>query len=1112
MSIKKTLLLLFFLFSLSSQRLRGFKIPGKDSFIPIEHGVPTLIELTDTKNEIYFSFENKFDSSDIAINIKNAHQYTTSMYFYDSYENIKTDKNGEYINFMKELDLSEKLHYISSTKKNTYYIIIKDSGNYATKDYITIFNENDTIELKEDQPFLIPMFFQNNKYTFSFKGEKDEYINLDININDKTFSESIIIKKNGVEVEQAEKNKGIITLNEDKEEGEYIIYIASTYGEIYKNIESYIILRKSKNKVRLLEPEKEINLYYSNTNDLFFYINLDKYELNEENIITFKMSHNASKNKLIQYCYAKNMNFMEFNEDKIISKMVSHEEESESFFNRLNTLDIIYHLYYKRTQPIEENTISLLLIHCNIQIDDEVYFEPEKISIFPSLQASIIDFSEKEKINEKVSLKEYTPKIYKIKIPIKENIDDNKLSYVFYTSSKIQTIYENTMLNSDYGNEELMQIYAISNNQLKNEKEKNKIIYIKIFGGEQEINFRAESTESEINYIHGDSRLYKTISQQHLNCGDSFYLIGSYSFLASDSYFFLEEIYGKYDLYYKNEILDNDTDILTNGNNNYLIDSKLGNLTSTFDIIELKCQNPGYFNLYILKNESIQTLVLYQRQVAIVQKGSISIQIPEIKEGQTNINLEISTPLGKEIEIKTDKGNTKLDNNHRYYQVQYNKDSYNKNIALNILEDFTVISTRLTDNNLYQIVEKTSAKINEENILFVLKNEKNYKNVNITIDRVRKDYTFTIFKGDINYGIDMILSGYDTIPLSSNKYLINIILSNPYIKSDSMKSDKEESPFYIAFHVDDPEGYQKDISVKYNDIDQYEEWENLIIKTLPVSENKKYNLKIDKEVKKLSILYQSCGNSLKEINLYSYDDLINNFKNKNRFNIKVFNNYLIPEQIEPVFINDEGNNHTGAQISLLLNEISQKDIDDLYNDNINKISQNGKVLKWNQLKGAKEYTIYIFNKNNKDLKYIENICYLDYIKNKKIEIGNETDPTYIGIYTTQSNSYNIKEEGVYNVTVVANLEGNIPLKYIFKEFVYDSSLPPSDETNDDDEGDNTLLIVLVTVIPITLIIIGVVVYILWKKREKNIEKLLPDENEVNQGLVRESVVPNQEQE
>ena len=1108
MSFKYRFILLFLLFFLSSQRLRGYSIPGKDSFIHIKNGEQTLIELSNDKKELYYSFDNIYDSSDIIILTKYAHQYTTTMYFYDSYENIKTNSDGEYINYIKDLDLSEKLNYITSSKKCTYYIIIKDAGGYSSKDYITIFNEKDNLELKEDKPFIIPMFFNNNLYTLYFNGEKDEDINIELNINNIDFSQSIIILKNNVEIMRAEKNKGIIPLNEDKEKGIYKIYISSINNEIYKNIKSSIILRKSNNKVRLLEPEKEIKLYYSNSNDFFFYVNLDNYELNEENIITFKISHNAYKNKLVQYCYAKNMNFKEFDDNKLISNMPSHEEESESYFNKLNTLEIINHLYFSRNKPIEQNTKSFLLVHCNIKIEDDKYFDPEEINIYLSSQSSNIDFSDKNKINEIVNIKEYIPKIYKIKLPIK----DNK-SYIFYTNVKIQAIYENTMLNSDYNKEELMQIYAISNTKLKNEKDNYKIIYIKLFGAEQKINFKAESTDSEIyfTYTNSNIRPYKTINQQHLNCGDSFYFIGSYSSLISDSYFFLEEIYGKYDLYYKNEILDNDTDILTNGNNNYLIDSKFGNLTSTFDIIELKCQNPGYFNLYILKNESIQTLVLYQRQVAIVQKGSISIQIPEIKEGQTNINLEISTPLGKEIEIKTDKGNTKLDNNHRYYQVQYNKDSYNKNIALNILEDFTVISTRLTDNNLYQIVERTSAKINEENILFVLKNEKNYKNVNITIDRVRKDYTFTIFKGDINYGIDMILSGYDTIPLSSNKYLINIILSNPYIKSDSMKSDKEESPFYIAFHVDDPEGYQKDISVKYNDIDQYEEWENLIIKTLPVSENKKYNLKIDKEVKKLSILYQSCGNSLKEINLYSYDDLINNFKNKNRFNIKVFNNYLIPEQIEPVFINDEGNNHTGAQISLLLNEISQKDIDDLYNDNINKISQNGKVLKWNQLKGAKEYTIYIFNKNNKDLKYIENICYLDYIKNKKIEIGNETDPTYIGIYTTQSNSYNIKEEGVYNVTVVANLEGNIPLKYIFKEFVYDSSLPPSDETNDDG-GDNTLLIVLVTVIPITLIIIGVVVYILWKKREKNIEKLLPDENEVNQGLVRESVVPNQEQE
>ena len=172
MSVKYRLFFLFFLFSLSSQRLRGYSVPGKDSFLPIKHGEQTLIELSSEKKELYFSFDNQFDSSDIIILTKNSHQYTTSMYIYDSYESIKTNSAGEYINYVKDLDLSEKLNYITSTKKLTYYIIIKDAGGYKSKDYITIFNEKDNLELKEDQPFIIPMFFNNNLYTLYFNGEK----------------------------------------------------------------------------------------------------------------------------------------------------------------------------------------------------------------------------------------------------------------------------------------------------------------------------------------------------------------------------------------------------------------------------------------------------------------------------------------------------------------------------------------------------------------------------------------------------------------------------------------------------------------------------------------------------------------------------------------------------------------------------------------------------------------------------------------------------------------------------------------------------------------------------------------------------------------------------
>ena len=82
-------------------------------------------------------------------------------------------------------------------------------------------------------------------------------------------------------------------------------------------------------------------------------------------------------------------------------------------------------------------------------------------------------------------------------------------------------------------------------------KNNNKVLYIKLFGAKQEINFRIESTNSEIYYLNSQLRPSKILSQQHLNCGNSFYYIGSYSVLAEDTSYYLEEIYGKYNLYYR---------------------------------------------------------------------------------------------------------------------------------------------------------------------------------------------------------------------------------------------------------------------------------------------------------------------------------------------------------------------------------------------------------------------------------------------------------------------------------------------------------------------------------------------------------------------------------
>ena len=1100
MSFIKPFIFLFLFICLTSHNLRGISIPDKDSFVPLKHGEKTLIELTPTKRELYFSFDNQFDNSDIAVYVKFAHQYTVGMYFYDAYEKIKTDDQGEYINFDSGIDMSEKFSYIKESKNCTYYIVIKDSGNYTSKDYITIFNEKDTLELKEDEPFLIRMFFQNNLYTFTFTGEQDDKIEIDMNIDNTDFSESLIIYKDEKEIQRSVTNKGVITISKGEEKGNYKILLISTNDEIYKNIKSSIVLRKSKNVVRLIEPEKELNIHYGYTKEFSFYLDIDDYELNDENIITFKISHSAYKNKLVKYCYAKNMNFEKFDDNKFITNMPCHEDESESYFNRLNSLDTIYHLYFARTQAKEEGKKSFLLVHCSVKSDDDKYYDPEKISIYLSNKPKLLDFTTTKKLNEKIKIKEYVPMLYRVKIPTKELPEDNKYSYAFYTNVKIQTFYENSMLNAKYKYEEVYQLYGINNSNLKNEQGKDKIYYIKIFGAEQEINFRAEATKGEIYFTSGKYRYYKTFTQQHLNCGNSFYFIGTYSLLVTDTFFFMEEIYGKFDIYYKNEITDSDDDtILTNGNSKYLVNGKSGSLTKTFDIIELKCQSPGYFNLHILKSSFTDTLVLYQRQVAVVNKGELSISL-ENAEQQKDVNLEISTPLGKEIDIITyDKT---IDSTNRFFQIKYNDTTFTNTCKLNIKEDNTIISIRLTDETLYDIVDGASAKSNEEYILFKLKNEQTYKSVNITINKISDYHAYTLFKGDINYAEDMLKSGYKTISADKSKNSITLILSNPYMKINQMISDKEDSPFYISFYVKDTEGKQKDITVVYNDLDKHEEWENSVVRTLPSDPNQKYNIKVGQDIKKLSVLYQSCGKSLKEVNIFNYDDILNSFENNNKINLGIFNNYLIDDQLGPIFSNDPDNKYPGAQISLSLKEISQKEIDDLNDENINYISQDGTVLTWSNLNGAKEYTLYVFNAQNENIKYIENICYLDLIKKNKlnIELKDETDPTYIGIYTTTTNTYDVKEKGIFYITVVANLENSYPLNYVFHEIKYNSTEPPKPTP---EPTSNNLGLILGICIPLVAIIIIIVVVIIVKKRKnRSIDNLPTEDNDSSQALVR----------
>jgi hypothetical protein len=486
---------------------------------------------------------------------------------------------------------------------------------------------------------------------------------------------------------------------------------------------------------------------------------------------------------------------------------------------------------------------------------------------------------------------------------------------------------------------------------------------------------------------------------------------------------------------------------------------------------------------------------MYQREVVFAPKGAIYIY-PKANQGQKKINLEISTPLGKEVDIyEYNDTYTKhvINEKNKYFQISYKTaEDVPNSIFLDVKEENSLLSIKLTDSNLYNVVESNRSRINEENILFKLDNNQNYKSVNITLKRVYHEYTYTMFRGDINYAFDLLSSGYDTIPIGDSTN-INLILSNPYIKPYSMTPDKEDSPFYIMFHIYDPEGVQKDVYMEYSPVDEYESIPNSVSQVIVVTKDK-YKLDINKDLSKLSIIYQSCQNALKGVNIYSYDDVLHSYDVKNKYNLGVFKNYLIPQQVGPIFGEEENNtdNYTGAVIGISLNELSQNDIKD-YNNKEYKLRQNGKILKWERIEGVKEYIVYVFDEKNEDLKYINNPCYLDYIEKNS---PNGSNTSYIAHYSAGTNiQLELKENGTFITTVMANLEGKLPMKFIYKEFNYNSSAEPYDE-DDDDGDDNAILIVLSIILPIILIVIIVLIIFLVKKNKKK-EIILSDRNTTN---------------
>ena len=87
----------------------------------------------------------------------------------------------------------------------------------------------------------------------------------------------------------------------------------------------------------------------------------------------------------------------------------------------------------------------------------------------------------------------------------------------------------------------------------------------------------------------------------------------------------------------------------------------------------------------------------------------------------------------------------------------------------------------------------------------------------------------------------------------------------------------------------------------------------------------------------------------------------------------------------------------------------------------------------------------------------------------------------------ETNSITMEVKGKYNVVVSVNVEGKVPLVYIYDKILYDSSLVPPDDDgeDDDDNGGKGTTIFLAIALPVVIIVVLILLFVLIRAKKNS---------------------------
>ena len=438
---------------------------------------------------------------------------------------------------------------------------------------------------------------------------------------------------------------------------------------IISTSEEYII--KKLDEFSIIKPTWEIDKNY------IYYLEVDNYELDDENIIQIINEDSSILN---------NLTIFELNETFIIDNNSDINEAKENIVKknikfRLKPKRYYYEILIKKRNRNQKYFV--LLIEPNL-IDNNTYFELTVSSKIPKINMQASDISEGKFFSQAYEMHARIEKFIKFNI---SNISlENHNLILFVLDQGVSSFYFNNLSGI---NKRTTSLYIYEKNSTQ---ENNFIIYLSLLGQANKTKFQIKLDDYDIIYTYSNSRKDIGYYIEKLNCTKDFYIFESYfdvNDIVINEIFYTDTIpiYGDYDLFYFDINSNNITNIFNPNYNNTKKIERTMPVNSELCGMKLTCKNPTFIGIkYLQKNINLN-----------ISEGKEIICVIENKKYTDNYIF--LNDLNKEYKFYM--GFYKLPDNETCRVSFYGEKNFDPNV---IYGDYFLLSTLLNDTEIFKKV------------------------------------------------------------------------------------------------------------------------------------------------------------------------------------------------------------------------------------------------------------------------------------------------------------------------------------------------------------------------------------------------------------------------